>query len=50
MKITKRIIMFFAWYDLWIGLFIDHKKHNLYLCLMPCVVIKFHYGKEEESE
>lgn len=32
--------LFFAWYDFWIGAFYDQKKRALYLCPLPCVVIK----------
>lgn len=32
--------VFFAWYDIWIGMYIDKKKETLYICLLPCVVIR----------
>lgn len=35
-----RIRVYFAWYDLWIGLFVDVKKRRLYLCLLPTLVIE----------
>lgn len=38
------IKLFFAWYDIWVGLFIDTKKKAIYLCPIPCVVIKFYWG------
>jgi len=26
----------FAWYDLWIGVFIDRPKRRVYIFLVPC--------------
>ncbi len=37
---TMRISLFFAWYDLWVGAFYDRSKHTLYICPLPCVVVK----------
>lgn len=36
----KGITFFFAWYDFWIGVFYDGKKGILYICPLPCCVIK----------
>ena len=35
-----KINVFFAWYDIWIGIYIDRNKETLYICLLPCVVIR----------
>lgn len=37
----------FAWYDLWIGVFIDRKKDTIYIFLIPMlgVVIEPKYPK-----
>jgi hypothetical protein len=29
----------FAWYDLWIGVFIDRTKRRLYILPLPCIGI-----------
>ena len=29
----------FKWFDLWVGAFIDHERHRLYVCPLPCVVL-----------
>ena len=29
----------FAWYDLWIGMFVDAKKHRVYIFPLPCLGI-----------
>lgn len=41
-----KISLFFAWFDLWIGAYYDHKKRILYVCPLPCVVFKI--WKEEK--
>ena len=37
------INLLFAWYDLWIGLFIDNKKKTIYILPFPMIgiVIRF---------
>lgn len=39
-----RLKIFFAWYDLWIGAYIDVKDKSLYVCPLPCVVFKFSWS------
>jgi hypothetical protein len=34
-----RIRVIFAWYDLWIGVFIDRPKHRVYVFPLPCLGI-----------
>ena len=34
------IKIFFAWYDLWIGAYVARKGRAIYVCPVPCVVIK----------
>jgi len=34
MRIKIRLI--FAWYDLWVGVFIDTRKRRLYVFPLPC--------------
>lgn len=35
-----KVTFFFAWYDLWIGAYIDQAKRTVYICPLPCFVIK----------
>lgn len=37
----------FAWYDIWIGLFIKRELWGCiaYLCLLPCLPIRFHWKR-----
>ena len=34
----------FLWFDFWIGAFYDRVKRVLYVCPLPCVVLKFSFG------
>lgn len=48
-----KVAVFLAWYDLWVGLFWDQKKQVLYICPLPCIVIKVECrrsGEEENNE
>ncbi len=38
-----RIKVFWAWFDLWIGVYIS-EGHRLYICLVPTIVIQIYYG------
>jgi len=42
--IKLRTRVFFAWYDLWVGVFFDQKKKQLYICPLPCLVFQIGYG------
>ena len=35
----------FLWYDLWVGAFYDQKRRILYVCFLPCCVLKFERRK-----
>lgn len=36
--------MSFKWFDLWVGVFVDVAKKVVYVCLVPCVVLKIEWG------
>lgn len=38
------IRVFFAWYDLWVGAYIDRDARAVYLCPLPCLVIRVGVG------
>lgn len=29
----------FAWYDLWVGAFVDRAQRKVYICPLPCVLL-----------
>lgn len=39
--------LMFAWYDIWVGFFIDKKKKLIYFFPIPMVGIRFKYGYTE---
>lgn len=38
-----KISFFFAWYDLWIGAYWDRNWQTLYICLLPCCVLRLEF-------
>ena len=40
---TSKIEISFAWYDLWIGVFIDTNKKRIYICPIPTLLITISY-------
>jgi hypothetical protein len=45
---NKKFKFFFAWYDMWIGVFVDKKKKFIYFCPFFCVVLRFKYGVKKK--
>jgi hypothetical protein len=35
----KNIKLSFAWYDIWIGAYVDTKNKKIYICLIPTLLI-----------
>ncbi len=40
---TTKLKISFAWYDLWIGAFIDTDKRRIYICPIPTLLITISY-------
>lgn len=40
----KRVALALAWFDLWVGFYVDPEARILYWCPVPCVVIAFKWG------
>lgn len=30
----------FAWFDMWIGVYVDTEKRRLYVCPLPCLLVE----------
>ncbi len=39
----KNVKISFAWYDLWIGIFVNTDKRRLYICPIPTLLITINY-------
>lgn len=44
-----RITVFFAWYDLWVGVFIDRPKRRVYVCLLPTLVVLLEWNNAAQG-
>jgi len=36
----KKVNVFFAWYDFWVGWYYNERDHILYICPLPMIVIQ----------
>ena len=43
-RLPLEIRVIFAWYDLWIGVFIDRPKRRIYVFPLPCVGVVITLG------
>lgn len=41
---ASRVSVKFAWYDLWVGAYIDRKNRVLYVCPLPCILVTVRRG------
>ncbi len=39
-----KVTVFFAWYDMWIGMYFDRARQVAYICPLPCLVFKVQKG------
>ena len=49
MRIAK-VSLVCAWYDLWIGVFIDRAKRRLYVLPLPCLGFVIEWAAESGEE
>lgn len=40
---VRRFQVRFAWYDLWVGAYVDHKNAALYVCPLPTLLLTFRW-------
>lgn len=36
-RLVPDVTFMFAWYDLWVGVFIDRRKRKVYVMFLPCI-------------
>lgn len=41
------VTLIFAWYDLWIGIFIDRPKRTIYILPIPCLGVRVSWRWEK---
>lgn len=34
----------FAWFDLWVGAYVDRERRRVYVCPLPCVLVTIELG------
>ena len=44
-----KVRFLFAWYDLWVGAFIDRPKRRVYIFPLPMLGVVIDFGQEEET-
>lgn len=44
-----KVSLKFRWYDLWVGVFIDRESRAVFICPLPCVVVKLSWGNEQRE-
>lgn len=46
-SVKLTVSLCWAWYDLWVGLFVKRETFGfiLFLCLLPCLPIRIHYQR-----
>jgi hypothetical protein len=42
---SPRVRLRFAWYDLWVGAYIDRAKRVIYICPLPTLLVEVRYGR-----
>jgi hypothetical protein len=50
MSVMRRWRARFAWYDLWIGVFIDRRKRVVYVCPLPTLLLEWRWGTPEPEQ
>lgn len=41
-----KVKLFFRWYDLWVGWYIDTKGKAIYFCPLPTIGLKVSWGEK----
>lgn len=44
-----KVRFFFAWFDMWVGVFVDRKKRRVYVLPLPCTGVVIEWGIERRE-
>lgn len=45
-----KVKRYWAWYDMWVGLYVDVKKRRVYWCPFPCYVVEIRLDDEDKED
>jgi hypothetical protein len=45
-----RVTPMFAWYDLWVGVFVDKPKRRIYVFPLPCLGVRIDLTPRQRQE
>ena len=48
-RLSHRLTLIVAWYDLWIGVFVDRPKRRVYVFPLPCVGVRVQIGRDDSD-
>lgn len=48
-KPKMKVEFFYAWYDLWIGVYVDVEKKCVYICPLPCMVFRVSWSRKSRD-
>jgi len=44
-----KVKFIFAWYDLWVGVFVDRPKRRIYVFPVPCLGVVVSWGRPRRA-
>lgn len=44
-----KVRLMFAWYDLWVGVFVDRPRRRVYIFPLPMLGLRVDFAREDRS-